>query len=105
MYNVFTWKMDKIIHISSFYLESDVNENYKPHIASQNKMYVANGRIDSDIKKNFSSNFYKVWLFISHIHYICKESTCFSILKTYTQLCTSFQSKKGRIIQVKSTEQ
>ena len=43
--------MDKIIHISSFYLETDVNENYKPHIASQNKMYVANGRITSDIKK------------------------------------------------------
>ena len=52
--------MDKIIHISSFYVESDVNENYKPDIASQNIMYVANGRIDSDIKKNFSSNFYKV---------------------------------------------
>ena len=36
--------MDKIIYTSYFYLETDLNENYKPHIAAQNIMYVGNGK-------------------------------------------------------------
>jgi len=42
MFHVLTRRVDKIIHKSNLYRETDLNENYKPHFTSQNKMYVAN---------------------------------------------------------------
>ena len=51
-----------------------MNENFKLHIASQNKMYVANGRITSDIKKNSLITFIRFdYLFHTFAIFLKKE--------------------------------
>ena len=35
MSHVFTGTVDEIIHKSNFYLETDLNENYKPHYVTE----------------------------------------------------------------------